>query len=106
MADVRLEIGGRHYDVTCADGEEDRLVALGQLVDEKASEAGGAGLTESRALLFSALLLADKLYDGASPASISAESSARQDDFAAEQAAATLEKLAERIERLADRLEQ
>ena len=106
MADVRLAIGGRHYIVTCADGEDARLQALGQLVDEKAQEAGGAGLTESRALLFSALLLADKLYDGASPATISAESNARKDDAAIEQVASALEKLAERIEQLADRLEQ
>ena len=106
MADVRLSIGGRHYVVTCADGEEDRLQALGALVDEKAQEAGGAGLNESRALLFSALLLADKLYDGVSPAKISAESNARQDDAALDQAAVALEKLADRVERLADRLEQ
>ncbi len=66
MADVRLSIAGREYIVTCNDGEEQRLQALGALVDEKAREAGGptGGLNESRLLLFSALLLADKLHDG------------------------------------------
>lgn len=106
MADVRLSIAGREYIVTCKDGEEDRLRALGNLVDEKAREAGGAGLNESRLLLFSALLLADKLYDGVAPQAIAAETALRQDDAAVEQAANALEKLADRIERLADRLEQ
>jgi Cell division protein ZapA len=56
MADVRLSIAGREYIVTCKDGEEQRLQALGALVDEKAREAGGpsGGLNESRLLLFSA----------------------------------------------------
>lgn len=92
--------------VTCKDGEEDRLMALGQLVDEKALEAGGAGLNESRLLLFSALLLADKLYDGVTPQAITAETATRQDDNAVDNAAIALEKLADRIEKLADRLEQ
>lgn len=105
MADVRLSIGGRQYVVTCANGEESRLEALGRLVDEKAQEAGGAGLTESRALLFSALLLADKLYDGVSPAKIAAANSSRVDDASVADAAIALDKLAERIERLAERLE-
>ena len=64
MADVRLSIAGREYIVTCNDGEELRLQALGAMVDEKAREAGGpsGGLNESRLLLFAALLLADKLH--------------------------------------------
>ena len=41
MADVRLSIAGREYIVTCKDGEEARLQALGAMVDEKAREAGG-----------------------------------------------------------------
>ena len=65
MADVRLLIAGREYIVTCKDGEEPRLQTLGNMVDEMAREAGGSsgGLNESRLLLFSALLLADKLHD-------------------------------------------
>lgn len=104
MADVRLSIAGREYIVTCNDGEEQRLQALGALVDEKAREAGGAsgGLNESRLLLFSALLLADKLHDAGTASSAQTSQSAAPD---AEQAAETLERLADRLEALALRLE-
>lgn len=104
MADVRLLIAGREYIVTCKDGEEQRLQALGALVDENAREAGGpsGGLNESRSLLFSALLLADKLHDDAGSAKMSAPQTS---DSSVEQAAETLERLADRLEALALRLE-
>ena len=105
MADVRLSIANREYIVTCKDGEESRLQELGAMVDEKAREAGGpsGGLNESRLLLFSALLLADKLHDGnaASPSA----SAPQIADSASKQAAETLERLADRLESLALRLE-
>jgi cell division protein ZapA len=104
MADVRLSIAGREYIVTCKDGEEPRLQALGAMVDEKAREAGSpsGGLNESRLLLFAALLLADKLHDG-----VTVEGRLDTADQSAEvhQAAETLERLADRLENLALRLE-
>lgn len=105
MADVRLSIAGREYIVTCKDGEEQRLQTLGALVDEKAREAGGpsGGLNESRLLLFSALLLADKLHDAGGSASSPATT--QTSDIAVDQAAETLERLADRLETLALRLE-
>lgn len=105
MADVRLSIAGREYIVTCKDGEETRLQSLGAMVDEKAREAGGptGGLNESRLLLFSALLLADKLHDAGAP--LSSESTDAGDAPAIGLAADTLERLADRLETLAQRLE-
>lgn len=115
MADVRLTIASREYIVTCRDGEEDRLLSLGALVDDMAREAGGSagGLNESRQLLFAALLLADKLYDLRSkpPPEISdqAANTALSDQETArkmtDQAAAAIETLAERLEALANKLE-
>ena len=105
MAEVRLMIASREYIVTCKDGEEQRLQSLGAMVDDMARQAGGptGALNESRLLLFSALLLADKLYDsGGVPTTTATEIP----DPAAGQAAETLEKLAERLEALADKLEQ
>jgi len=105
MADVRLSIAGREYIVTCKDGEESRLQALGALVDEKAREAGGpsGGLNESRLLLFSALLLADKLHDGGT--GTAGMPTSPSTDLMVEQAAETLERLADRLEALALRVE-
>ncbi|MDR6835169.1 MULTISPECIES: cell division protein ZapA [unclassified Sphingopyxis] len=57
MADVRLTIAGRPYDVHCADGEEAQLLQLAAVVDEKARGINGG--TEVRQLLFAALMLAD-----------------------------------------------
>lgn len=107
MADVRLSIASREYIVTCKDGEEPRLQALGSMVDEMAREAGGpsGGLNESRLLLFSALLLADKLHDSKNGVAPTVLAKAPDDPEVGE-AAKTLEKLAERLEALADKLEQ
>jgi cell division protein ZapA len=65
MAEVTIEVGGRRYDVTCRDGEEEQLRRLARLVDEKAGQAKAAvgGVNESRQLLLAALLLADELAD-------------------------------------------
>ena len=66
MAEVELSIAGRPYKVACRNGEEDTLRAAGALVDAKSREAlSGLGtLSESRQLLFAALLLADQIVDG------------------------------------------
>ena len=63
MAEVTLTIGGHHYALTCADGEEAELIRLGALVDEQvmAARAAVGGLTEIRQLLFAALFLADRI---------------------------------------------
>ncbi len=66
MAEVELTIAGRPYKVACRNGEEETLRAAGALVDAKSREAlSGLGtLSESRQLLFAALLLADQIIDG------------------------------------------
>ena len=104
MPDVKLSIAGRDYIVGCNPGEEPRLAALGAMVDESAQEAGGSGnLNETRTLLFSALLLADKLHDANA-----GDSSPNEDTLASmatAQSAEALEGLASRLENLALRLE-
>jgi cell division protein ZapA (FtsZ GTPase activity inhibitor) len=66
MAEVELTIAGRPYKVACRNGEEETLQQAGALVDAKSREAlAGLGtLSESRQLLFAALLLADQIIDG------------------------------------------
>lgn len=61
MADVKLTIAGRPYDVHCADGEESQLIQLAAVVDEKVRSMPGG--TEVRQLLFAALMLADEAQE-------------------------------------------
>ncbi len=116
MAQVKLEIGGRSFMVTCQDGEEEHLGKLGAMVDAKAGEAGDpAGLTESRMLLFTSLLLADELHGtkavrGNSPTPQAAIPPAakpqKTNDAEDERILLALEKLADRAEAFANSLEQ
>ncbi|MBA3667837.1 MAG: cell division protein ZapA [Sphingomonas sp.] len=99
MAEVELIIAGRPYRVACRNGEEDNLHAAGALVDVKSREAlSGLGtLSESRQLLFAALLLADQIVDGRE-----VELPKALDPALAERA----DRMAERLESIADALEQ
>lgn len=63
MAETQLTVAGRPYIVRCPDGEEANLARLAAIVDGKVKEAGGATLTEVRALLFAALFLADEVNE-------------------------------------------
>ncbi len=64
MADVKLTIAGRPYDVHCADGQEAQLIQLASVVDEKVRTMPGG--TEVRQLLFAALMLADEAQEARS----------------------------------------
>ena len=101
MANIDIEIAGRRYNVACRDGEEEQLRAVAAQVDRRARDAESAvgSLTETRQLLFAALLLADDLRESAAG---NPPPPAPADDPALAEA---LERLAGRVENLADRLE-
>ena len=64
MSNVSLEIGGRSFSVASADGEEQHVATLGRMIDDKLRAMGGAaGQSESRMMLFAALLLADEIHE-------------------------------------------
>lgn len=100
MNNVHLQIGGRTFAVSCAEGEEDHIEMLGRMVDERVRKMGGAP-NEARMLLVVSLMLADELhevhrqlpplYDGVEPASAEP---------------AIEESAVERINRLSERLEK
>lgn len=101
MSNVTLSVGGRNYTVACAKGEEAHVQALGQMIDSKVRQMEGlASQTESRMLLFAALLLADELHEarnsGGSPAA--QPIATPRDDAALAHLAARLENLANRLE--------
>jgi cell division protein ZapA len=64
MSNVTLTIAGRQYAVACAAGEEAHVRNLGQIIDGKLQTMpNAAAQTETRNLLFAALLLADDVHE-------------------------------------------
>jgi cell division protein ZapA len=103
MANIDVEVAGRSYSVSCRDGEEEHLRALAAIVDTRAQDAAEAlgGLTESRQLLFAALLIADDLKDTRAGAGLPDPTPPRPDPAVAE----ALERIAGRLESLVATLE-
>lgn len=62
MPDVTITIGGRGFEVACQEGEEHFLKSAAAMLDTEASVLVSqiSNLTESRMLLMSGLMLADK----------------------------------------------
>ena len=59
---VKIEINGKFYPISCKIGEEDRVIASGKLLSEIISTLDDQDnkVSESKILLMSALILADK----------------------------------------------
>jgi cell division protein ZapA len=104
MANVDIEVAGRRYNVACRDGEEDHLHALAAEIDRRAHDAGAAvgSLTETRQLLYAALLMADDMQELRAGAGIPTPVPPPPDPAVAQ----ALERLAARVESLADSLER
>jgi len=102
MSNVTLRIGGRDYAVACAEGEEGHVTGLGALIDTKLDGLqGSAGMSETRQLLFAALLLADELHEARTTGGGTVTAPAAAPPFDA----AILEQLAEKLEKCAIALE-
>lgn len=106
MAQVKVSIGGRSYDIACGEGEEERLAGLASHVDDKVRAlAGPAGRADDpRLLAMASLLLADELWelrDGLAAERAAAGESGGE----AERRAASLLAIAQRLERLAETFE-
>ena len=103
MATIDIEVAGRRYNVACRDGEEGHFHSVAAMVDQRARDAGEAlgSLTETRQLLFAALLMADDIKELRAGNGI-ADPLPPPPDPAVAQA---LERLATRMEALADSLE-
>ena len=107
MSNVSLTIGGRQFSVSCAAGEEAHVARLGRLIDEKAAAAGAVGQSETRMLLFAALMLADALDEATGRGTASAPTPAAPALLPelAPELAGRLDALAGRIENIASLLE-
>jgi cell division protein ZapA len=103
MSNLTIRIGGRDFTVACAQGEEAHIDTLGRMIDGRLSELGEEqrGMSETRTLLFAALLLADDLYDLRAKAAPLAASPAPDPALAAQ-----IDTLAQRLENIAAHLEE
>lgn len=66
MPQMNIMINGHPYAVACNAGEEERLKALGAIVDDRVSRlASSLGqIGENKLMLMAAILLADELTEG------------------------------------------
>lgn len=90
MSTVTLTIGPKNYPITCADGEEAHITALGAMIAEKYALLGASRAPlEAQNLLFAALFLADELAEArkaksGKPAKASSQDSGEVDALRAE----------------------
>jgi cell division protein ZapA len=105
MSNVTLAIGGRSFTVACAAGEEDHVAGLGRMIADKLTAMGDlSSQSESRMLLFAALLLADELHEATVRAPAARPAAPSPSPLTAI-SAQRLEAIARRLENLAARLE-
>jgi len=62
MPEVTIQIGGRAFDVSCQEGEENYLLSAARMLDDEAQVLSDqiGRMPEARMLLMAGLMLADK----------------------------------------------
>ncbi len=105
MAQVDVSVNGQSYRIACEDGQEDRLVDLAAMVDEKViglvNQIGQVG--SNRLLVMAALIIADELVDLKNEVGSSRE---LEDNTKQQDMVLTLQEITKRIENIADWVEQ
>ena len=105
MAQVDVSVNGQSYRIACEDGQEDRLVDLAAMVDEKViglvNQIGQVG--SNRLLVMAALIIADELVDLKNEAGSSKE---LEDNTNQQDTVLALQEITKRIENIADQVEQ
>ena len=105
MAQVDVSVNGQSYRIACEDGQEDRLVDLAAMVDEKVlglvNQIGQVG--SNRLLVMAALVIADELVDLKNEAGSSQE---LEDNSYQQDTVLVLQEITKRIVNIADQVEQ
>lgn len=105
MAQVDVSVNGQSYRIACEDGQEDRLVDLAAMVDEKViglvNQIGQVG--SNRLLVMAALIIADELVDLKNEAGSLQE---QKDNTNQQDTVLALQEITKRIENIADQVEQ
>ena len=105
MAQVDVSVNGQSYRIACEDGQEDRLVDLAAMVDEKVlalvDQIGQVG--SNRLLVMAALIIADELVDLKNEAGSLQE---QKDNTNQQDTVLALQEITKRIENIADQVER
>ena len=105
MAQVDVSVNGQSYRIACEDGQEDRLIDLATMVDEKVLELvnqiGQVG--SNRLLVMAALIIADELVDLKNEAGSPQE---LEDNTNKQDTVLALQEITKKIENIADQVEQ
>ena len=105
MAQVDVSVNGQSYRIACEDGQEDRLVDLAAMVDEKViglvNQIGQVG--SNRLLVMAALIIADELVDLKNEVGSLQE---QKDNTNQQDTVLALQEITKRIENIADQGEQ
>lgn len=112
MGEVNLDINGRTYGVVCDDGQEDRVIEVGQYVNQRARDiaAAGAAANDTHLLALTSLLLADEIKELQNSKGITPQMAANMPQRVSEEdeklIIEAIDHLAARIETVADRLQK
>jgi len=105
LAQVDVSVNGQSYRIACEDGQEDRLVDLATMVDEKVLELvnqiGQVG--SNRLLVMAALIIADELVDLKNEVGSLQE---QKDNTNQQDTVLALQEITKRIENIADQVER
>ena len=101
MAQVDITVNNQNFLIACEDGQEDRLLDLSKIVDEKVGElvAQVGQVGQTRLLVMAALVIADELVDLRETVKLTP---VQNSDDTSVSAVASIDELSKRIEKIAD----
>tara|TARA_R110002124_G_scaffold64985_2_gene177372 strand:+ start:177716 stop:178069 length:354 start_codon:yes stop_codon:yes gene_type:complete len=108
MAEVSLKINGKDYSLACDEGQQQRIIDLGNYIDEKATDLGAGGMSETHRLMLTSLMLADELFETKDRLNAADKSSAKKDSAPKNNDGVSIEEtaaLADAINQMALRIE-
>jgi cell division protein ZapA len=111
VAEVKIFINGRSYDISCDSGQEGRVVDLSTYIDQKLQQISrsGAAYNDAHLMVLTTLVIADELFDardgqGAQkPIRAASAPASKEDD---QNLVQILEQLTKRIDGIAIRVQK
>ncbi len=115
MPTVTIHLNDRSYDIVCDPGQQDRVQDLGRYIDDRLQQildAGGAGRSDSYAMVLTMLVLADEVFslkdgsaDGAGIKGAESDNGIRLSRQEADQLLDMVQHLRQRVSKMTDTVE-